>query len=330
MKHFAWVCLGVALLAACRKDDVVICDPVATPATFADLRAAAPAVQTFTFALGQAQSLRTAGGATVSFPANAFVLPDGSVAAGSATLRVRELHSVGDMVLAGLHTNVAFQNTGLLVSAGEFNVQAWLGSTRLQWKRAVGAAAIQPTLATPVPTSGLDTTRMLLWKLPFAANGAVPVVADSASGWQPGRLQNQGQGQGQSSWLPLPATSGLYTAVLPLDSISWINFDQYWRPASNAAWTWGQVRVPAGASETRVYLRPAGYTSLCRTFATADPTLWQNHFPDGTDVQAIVVQIRDGQFYFGTQRYTWRLGQAMAPTLEALSAAEVVRRIRLL
>ncbi|MBO2008174.1 hypothetical protein [Hymenobacter negativus] len=325
MKQLAFLCLGVALLAACRKDDVIICDPLAT-ATFADLRAAAPAVQTFTFDLGRAQSLRTTGGATISFPANSFALPNGTLATGQATLRVRELHSVSDMVLAGLHTDVGGRTNALLVSAGEFNIQFWQGATRLQWQRSVTTANTpQPTLSTPVPASGLDTTRMFLWKLPFAANGALPVKADSV-GWQPAALQVNPQGQ--FFWPSLPASSGLYTAVLPLDSISWTNFDQYWRPTSNAVWTWNQVRVPAGASESRVYLRPAGYTSLCRTFGTNDPTLWENHFPNGTDVQAIVIQIRDGQFYFGTQRYNWQPNVVMAPTLEALSSAEVVQRIR--
>lgn len=325
MKHFAFLCLGVALLAACNKeDDVIICPPAAV--TFADLRAAAPAVQTISFDLGQAQSLHTAGGAVLAFPANAFVLPTGSVATGQGTLRLRELHSVGDIVLAGLHTD-AYQHTGLLVSAGEFNVQVWQGSTRLQWLQPVSASVprIQPTLATPVPATGLDTTKMFLWKLPIAANGVLPVVADSVNGWQRGLLPNGTQGP---IWPVLRPTGGIYTAVLPLDSISWINFDQYWRSVSGAVWSWNQVRVPSGASETRVYFRPAGYTSVCRSFATNDPTLWQNHFPNGTDVQAIVVQIRDGQFYFGTQRYNWQANLVMTPTLQALSAAEVVQRIR--
>ena len=324
MKRFALVCLTLGLLTACRKDDVIVC-VFPTPTALADVMVAAPPVQTFTFALNQPQSLRTSRGTVIAFGPNSLVLPDGSLATGTATLRVRELHSVGDIVLAGLHTNLANNTRQLLVSAGEFNVQLWQGTTRLRWKTLTTTSSSPlATLTAPVPQAGLDTTRMFLWNLPFGPTAAAvrPALADSV-GWQPVR-----QG-GQNNWNPLLQNNGFYTATLPLDTISWLNFDQYWRPGSPAVWTWAEVRVPAGALETRVYIRPVGYTSLCRTFGTAnDPTRWRNHFPEGTDVQAIVLQAREGRLYFGTQRYRWQGGQVVEPTLQALSAAEIVQRIQ--
>ncbi|WP_210517511.1 hypothetical protein [Hymenobacter terricola] len=326
MKRFFPLLLGAGWLLGCQNDTLLFVSPTSVTELNSLLLPNAPAVQTFGFTLSQPQTLHTAAGATLSFPANAFVLPNGSVATGRAELRVRELRSVGDMVLAGLNTNVALAANRLLVSAGEVNLQVWQGSTRLRWKPALatGPAPAGPSLAFPVPTGGLDTTRMFLWNLPVAGNPAA-APADSMAGWQPALLT------GQSAWSPLLQANGFYTAALPLDTISWINFDQYWRPAAGPAarWTWAQVRVPAGATETRVFLRPAGYTSLCRTFGTpGDPTLWSNHFPEGTDVQAIVLQARDGQLYFGTQRYTWQQNAVMAPPLQALSAADIVQRIR--
>ncbi|MDO7848058.1 hypothetical protein Q5H92_16960 [Hymenobacter sp. M29] len=322
MKRISLLSVATVLLASsCRQEDLVIYTPTATSLAAANGRYAPP-VQTFTLNLGQAQTLRTNGGATISFKANSLVLPNNALATGTATLRVRELHSVGDLLLAGMHTDVAYFNNQLLVSAGEYNVQAWQGSTRLRWSsQFVGTAAPAAgltTLSAPVPTAGLDTTRMFLWALPLAPNAGVRAAADSV-GWQPA-LQG-----GQSQWAAVRANGGYYNVNFPLDTISWLNFDQYWRPANNSNWTWAQVRVPVGATETRVYLRPVGYTSLSRTFATADPTLWRNHLPEGTDTQVIVQQLRDGQLYFGTARYVWRQNSIYTPDLQLRTAAEIAQ-----
>ena len=74
MKHYSLLCLGVALLAACSKgDDIINCGPSPnvdlSSGTLAEVRSASPALQTFTFDLGQPQSLRTLKGATVAFGA---------------------------------------------------------------------------------------------------------------------------------------------------------------------------------------------------------------------------------------------------------------------
>ena len=119
--------------------------------------------------------------------------------------------------------------------------------------------------------------------------------------------------------------------MLPLDSISWLNFDQYWQPNTSAVWSSAQVQVPGGATETRVYLRPVGYTSLSRTFPVANSAsspLWTARLPNGTDVQVIVLQAREGKLYFGTGRYVWQADLLMTPALQELSAAEIVQRSR--
>ena len=43
-----------------------------------------------------------------------------------------------------------------------------------------------------------------------------------------------------------------------------------------------------------------------------------------------MLQERGGQLYYGSQRLTTAANTVVTPTLEALSAAEIVRRIRLL
>ncbi|MBF9144241.1 hypothetical protein [Hymenobacter properus] len=312
---------GLLLASSCRHDDLVIYSPAASSLAAAN-GAFAPAVQTFTVNLSLPQTLHTQGGATITFGANSLVLPNNAVATGMATLRVRELRTVGDMLLTGMHTNLAVSAAQLLVSGGEYNVQAWQGATRLRWSTPFIGTTPGTTgfarLSAPVPAAGLDTTRMFLWAMPLAQNAVVNGAADSV-GWRPA-IQG-----GTAGWPPVRPSGGFYNVNFPLDTISWLNFDQYWRPVNNANWTTARVRVPAGATETRVYLRPVGYTSLSRTFATSDPTLWQNHLPEGTDTQVIVEQLRDGQLYFGVERLTWHQNAVYAPKLQLYTAAEIAQ-----
>ena len=319
MKHFALICLGVALLAACRKDDVVICNPAVptAPLVFADLRAASPAVQTFAFDLGQAQSLRTRGGATLAFGAGAFLLPNGTIATGQAQLRVREIYTVADMILANLPTTAS--SGQVLISGGEFNIQVWQGTNRLRMASIASPQVPQVpqqrlTLTSPVPPTGLDTTQMLLWRR------ASPVGAGTArdtSGWQ-------------LSGARVPSTAGYYKASLPLDSIANWNIDQFWHVYQTSPRTRVAVEVPAGGTgSTNVYFRPVGFNGLARSYAYLPaPTRWECFLPVGADVIAVVLQQRDGQLYFGTQRFTVQSNATVTPTLQALTAADIVLRVR--
>lgn len=332
MKHFACVCLGVALLAACRKDDdVVVCAPAIAPATFPDLRAAAPAVQTFTFALDQAQSLITKGGATLAFGPSAFILPNGNVATGQAQLRVREIYAVPDMVLANLPTTAA-SSRQVLISGGEFDIQVWQGSARLRLASISATGVVQRlTLTSPKPTAGLDTTPMLLWQQAAAFPSVAGTIADS-SAWML-RMDSTSRVTTviPATTTPNQPTVSYYRAGLPLDSLSLWNIDQFWHTYStNSAGQIG-VTVPVSSTPTgtRVYFRPVGYNGLAKGFASpASATTWNGYLPYGVEVVAIVLQERDGLLYYGTQRLTTAAGMVVTPALTALSAAEIVQRIR--
>ena len=325
MKHFAILCLGLALLAACRKDDIIVCEtPVG--ASFADLKAAAPAVQTFTFDLGQAQSIRTSSGATVAFGASAYLLPNGNVAMGQAQLRLREIYTVPDMILANMPTAAAYSRQ-VLISGGEFNIQVWQGTARLRLAPVSATGVVQRlTLTSPVPPAGLDTTRMMLWKQP--ANASAGTARDS-SGWL---LATNPNGPAASVPIRVPATAGYYTAALPLDSISNWNIDQFWHVYSSSPKGIIGVELPGStATVTRVFFRPVGFNGVARGYLNyPSPTRWNCYLPYGVDVIAVVLQERDGQLYYGTQRLTTAANAVVTPTLEALSAAEIARRIRLL
>jgi len=318
-------CLSAGLLAGCRADDVIICAPVTAAPTFANLRAVAPAVQKFIFNLAQAQSFRTRGGATVAFGPNAFALPNGSLATGQAELRVREIYSVADMILANMPTT-AQSSRQMLISGGEFNIQVWQGSTRLSMALTVATSngSNHLLLTSPVPTAGLDTTRMLLWKQLTSPLAGTP---GDSSAWQPAITRNAGPGV----QTPVPSVNGTYSVSFPLDSIGNWNIDQFWHfYQSNSSGNIGVV-VPTsvGATATRVYFRPIGFNGLARCYAASTSTTrWNSLLPYGVDVVAVVLQERNGQFYYGTQRVTTTSNLVVTPTLQALSMADIVQRIR--
>jgi hypothetical protein len=331
MKQLTFLCLGVALLAACRKDDVILCTlPVATSSAFADIRAAAPVVQTFSFNLAQAQSFRTRAGATVAFGPNAFVLPNGNVATGQAELRLREIYAAPDMVLADMPTTAQVSRQ-MLVSGGEFNFQVWQGSTRLRMSPISPTGVINRlSLTSPIPTTGLDTTRMQLWKQP--ASPLAGTLADS-SGWQLATAPNAASGNS-----PVPVyytttptnTTAYYSTAIPLDSIGNWNIDQFWSAYRNNPSVNVGVAVPVGAGIiTRVYFRPVGFNGLARGFqSAASATFWLANLPSGADVVAVVLQENNGQLYYGTHRFNTATNIIVTPTLQALSAADIVQRIR--
>ena len=318
MKRLSLLVLGAGWLLGCQKDDILFIESDAASSLTQLGRNHAPARQTFAFALNQPQTLRTAGGATLSFPANAFRLPDGqTLATGQAELRVREIYAVPDMLLANMPTTAA--NGEHLISGGEFTIQAWQGTTRLRLTTPGLAAGSGGglRLTSPVPPAGLDTTRMQLWQLPPRAFAA---AAPDSSGWTV---------TGPRTWLAA-AANGRYTVTLPLDSIGSWNIDQFWHAYQNNGTVGVSVEVPGGASETRVYFRPVGYNGLARCVATAAPTRWASNLPLGAAVVAVVLQVRGTQLYYGTQPVTTQANQVVQPQLEALSEAEIVRRIRLL
>lgn len=315
-----WVGAAGLLLTGCQKDDVVDCaptPPVVTPPTpptsnlsLAEFtrRNSAP-VQYFRFAPNTAWTITTQAGARLALPANYFYLPSGTLASDTCYLRVRELYSVPDMVLADMPTN-AVQPQGLLVSGGEFSIQAWQASVRL---RANGATLTGQfrllELASPV-VAGQDSIGQQLWQQSF--------VQGRLLGWQ------------LASYPDVRTQSGINRASIPLDSLSWWNIDKLWSAYAGASSVAVTVEAPmATTGETRVYVRPAGLNGLVRLGASGSTgTQWQASMPQGASMQAIVLQSINGQLYFGTHLFTVQSGVVTKPTLTAVSEADAVRLIR--
>lgn len=300
---------GLLLLAGCRQDDLIECAPSGpTSTTLAGFtRRNSVASQSFTLTLAQSQTIKTAAGATLTFPANGFLLPTGQVATGTAQVRVREIYSAPDMVLANMPTTMIWRGN-TLISGGEFNIQVWQGATRLRL-----SSQFQVVTQSPIPT-GQDTTRQYVWQ-----QTAQGLAVDSA-GWQ------------RTSFDRVQSLPGLYRALLPLDSISWWNIDQFWHAYSASAST--QVLVKTSVTmpgETHVYLRPVGFNGLARLWPTtlaSTVTDWQTTMPTGAEMVAIVLQSVNGQLYYGTQRVTISRGLVVSPAVSPVSEAEAVRLIR--
>jgi hypothetical protein len=78
-----------------------------------------------------------------------------------------------------------------------------------------------------------------------------------------------------------------------------------------------------------VFFRPVGFNGLARSYVYVPaPTHWECPLPVGADMIAVVLQQRDGQLYFGTQRLTVQPNSTLTPTLQALTAAEIVQLVR--
>ncbi|MDJ0366120.1 hypothetical protein QMK33_13240 [Hymenobacter sp. H14-R3] len=318
MKHLLLLAAAGLLLASCRKADVIVCDP--TPAdslSLADFtrRNSAP-VQAFSLAVGTTTTLTTQAGTTLVFPGNGFILPSGAAATGTAEVRVREIRSVPEMVLANMPTTVAVTRQ-LLVSGGEFSIQVWQGASRLRLKFTSTPLGTATGLALQTPIRAeQDITPQLLWQQP--AKLLASPISDS-TGWV---LRDTLRAQVPS----------FYRTLIPLDSIGWWNIDQLWHRYLNNTTVEVQVATPATEpGDTRVFLRPVGYNGLARLpspVAGSARTRWAYSLPIGVEMIAVVLQSVQGQLYYGTQRLTSQSGLVVTPPLVAVSEAEAVRLIR--
>lgn len=307
---------GLLVAAGCRKDDSIACAPTVIP-TPPQPTLPSPATsklslaeftsrnsynfQYFRIPLGKLQTLYTRGGGTLTFPANYFMLPTGAPVRDSALVRLRELYTVSDMVLANMPTNTS-GNQQLLISSGEFNIQVRQGATRLV---AASGATSLPVLLSPKPNSQDSTQQQQLWQQP----GTLP-------GWQaPTAVQTLVR---------------FYQATIPPDSVGWLGIAHLWPAYAAGSLTSFVVATPAtAAGETRVYVRPVGATALLRLAATgSDETHWQATLPLGAPMQVIVLQTIAGQLYFGAQLFTVQSAGSLTPALTAVSEAEAVRLIQ--
>ena len=327
MKNLTLFCLGMSLLVACRKDDVVVCvdDASASFATYQNFmrRNSAPQ-QTFTFDLANPRVITTAAGATITLPANAFQKPDGTPATGQAELRFRELYTAADFLLADMPTSDLKSISGvptptLLVSGGEFKLQVWQGNERLRMRAVIATSSPSVmTMVSPMPSIP-DTAQvfgMTTWSLALPA----AIWTNTNTPVQPS----------------FTATNKLsFTSSIRLDSLSWWNIDQLWNQNPTAPRTFAEFSFDtdrAASTFTRTWLKPTTGNALFQTYLSSTSTgadlLALPNVPVGSNLTAIVLQFRADGLYYGTKTATTQANVTPHVTLTKLSEAQVLQRIR--
>jgi hypothetical protein len=314
---------GLLLAAGCRKDDFLDCPPATptsppTPTSNLSLeefiRRNGVVVQRFFLVLNKTQTITTRAGASITFPANRFLLPTGAVATDTAMVSVREIYSVPDMVLSNMPTQIAGSRR-LLISGGEFRIQVWQNGVRLR----LAAGTSRVVVVSPVP-AGAASGQQLVWQQ--LAN----IIPDSAAWSRPPSGDTV-----RTTTFP-NGMNPVYTMPVPLDSVSWWNIDQTWSIYQTASLGVVTVQTPPitapNIGSTYVFLRAAGLNGLVRLYAGASPNRWPGQLPLGANMTVAVLQSINGQLYFGTQGITTQSGLVVTPTLTAVSEADAVRLIR--
>src|SRR5690606_4963737 len=95
----------------------------------------APQSETFTLDASAGGTLTLSSGTTITFPANAFVKPDGSPVSGNVSVSAKDILTAGDMILANKPTITS--SGEMLESFGEIIVQASKNDTVLRMSPAV-------------------------------------------------------------------------------------------------------------------------------------------------------------------------------------------------
>lgn len=319
MKKSPLLLLGAGLLLACSKQDdlllVGLPDNAGAVYLYKEFsRRNSPPEQAFALTLAQPQTVVTSGGARIEVPANAFLLPDGTGATGQAQLRVRELYTAPDMLLADMPTGDLSGTK--LVSGGEFKLQVWQNGTRLRLRPNESVV-----LASPLPNRsglGIDSA-MTAWRLQLPAFT-----------WA---------NTGISAVTALSAGQAFYRTRLPLDSLSWWNVDRLWSPSPSATRTDAKFTFDTdGASSTftRSWVLPTGANAVFPTYLSSTtpgaPTnlLLLPAVPVGSRLTAVVLQVRFDGLYYGSIEADAQAGQVPHIALSKLPEAEILRRIRLL
>lgn len=315
---FGAVLALTGLLAGCNKDKDVPC--VTNNDTLADFtRRHSPAVQTFTIDPTQWQTLKSAGGATISIGPDVFVRADGSLPTGNVRLLFQEIYSPGAMVLANLPTMAGPKP---LESGGEFNVRALEGNTPLQLG---GIRWFSIKYPVPARVSDSSRDRMQQWVRILASGNP-----DSAQ-WVP-RIDSIGGPLGvwrvDSSVAGQPVSNFVITDWP--DTLGWLNCDTYW--ASSAPRVTVHVAVLDGLQPgTRVFLVPTDLNGVFRPWwNSATQQAEQASIPTGAELTAVVLRIKDGKYYFGTHRAAAEDALVYRPSLREVSEVELIRLIQAL
>ena len=159
MKNILAILLAVfsvsILISSCKKDDPPTGTSPVITSNYADIRefldSKAPQAQSFTINAQIPISIRTEYGTTLTFSSNAFQDAQGNIVTGNVDIQVTEYMNRSEMILGDKPT---VSNGQILISGGEFNVEAFQNGAELE-------ASPTYSLQMTVPTDNPDNQMTL-------------------------------------------------------------------------------------------------------------------------------------------------------------------------
>lgn len=320
MKRLLIICLILSALTGCEKSDELVRCSTPPPVSLIDFaRRHGPITQEFTFDPTRLQTIRTAGGAWIKVSPHSLVLTNGAIPTGLVTLRYQEIYSASAMVLANLPT---MSGHVPLQSGGEFNLQFFAGTERLRVRRGK-----QIQLETPLKARGtadvIPVMQQWYWN-GHAPEGGTWVAAGNAS------IATLIQRYDPKGRLIPVYTAALDSALVP-DTLGWLSRHTYAYPASAGARTLVSLDVGGAPAAAIAFLLPTDRNGAFRTHWNAQTQLTElGAIPLGTELQAVVLRVQDGRYYFGSQTATVTPGFVYRPVLKEMREEEIVSALSLL
>jgi hypothetical protein len=312
------------LLGSCKKDADLVempdCDlSVPAPPIQRMLTRYALPEQQFYIRPGLDTTIRTASAYRIRIPAGLRRIYGQPMSSSLVQVRVREITKRSDMIFSHAPTISGGQ---LLESAGMFSIR-------------FAQDGQQVVLA---PNASLDVTTVLPPALSSTAGmglfSGLSSPADSSliGSWLP--LQPGGitpfPASGTPTGFQVSLSSILYNSNA--SRLNWINCDRF---VTANPLTTVQVRATRSgttSANTLVYLAFSTLNSALRLYpaTSASDSFLAGQVPQGYAVTAVVMHMDGNQLYFGKQSATVAANQTFAPTLRAVTEAEMVAEIQAL
>lgn len=306
------VVAAVLSFGACKKNDNPVILPVDDQASARMMQAFfekyAPKTETFSFDASAGGTLTLKSGTKITFPANAFVKPDGSSVSGNVTISAKDILKASDMILANKPTVTA--SGDMLESFGEIIVNASKNDTALR----INPVVVQrpPTVIVPVGTATGAKREAPMW-------AGDTTVSYTNNGYnhenQPTSVTLQYSVSKGVDWSQIPGWGAVNggTTTFPLDALGqWRNCDALYsdpNPKTTVLGYFGDKfntqSGSGGQTPSMLFFKKAGTNTLINySVMILNPApgkegflSYQNSMPIGTSGTFLAMSAKDGKFY---------------------------------
>lgn len=302
----------ILALVSCKKNDNPAI-PVGDDRASARMMQAffekhAPQTETFNLDAAAGGTITLKSGTKITFPANAFVKPDGSPVAEAVTVSAKDILKASDMILANKPTVTS--SGQMLESFGEIIVNASKNDTALR----INPAVVQrpPTVMVPVGTATGAKREAPMWE-------GDTTVSYTNNGYnhdnQPTSVTIQYSVSKGIDWSQIPGWGAVNggTTIFPLDALGqWRNCDALYNdpnPKTTVLGYFGDKfngqTGSAGQTPSMLFFKKAGTNTLINySVMILNPApgkegflSYQNSMPIGTSGTFLAMSAKDGKFY---------------------------------